>query len=400
MVVGLVLGPSVLGMVAPSVQRLLFPATLEMHGPDGSLMTLMHPSMSILYAFSQVGLVLYMFLIGLRLDLRLLGQHSRLAASVSVAGIVTPLLLGGGLGLVLAGDKRLFGTHTSPAAAAIFVAAALSITAFPTLARIVHEHHLTGTRLGTLALGAAAVDDAAAWSLLALVLAMSTGNLMIAVLALGGGVSYAAVVLIAGRPLLRHLDRQSTGGAQAAREVFALILILLLLCAWFTDVTGIYAVFGAFLAGAALPRGKLAADAIQAIEPLTVTLLVPIFFVYAGLSSRLDLLLAPSMLGLTLLVIVIAFAAKGLACGLASRQAGASWREASALGILMNARGLMELVLITIGLDRGLITPALYTILLLMAVVTTVVTTPLFHAVWQASPRTPATPVPVVLRPE
>lgn len=390
MIIGVLLGPSVFGLLLSTMQGFLFPTTLTL--AEGTTIT--HPAMSILYALSQLGLVLYMFLIGLQLDTALITRHFKHAASISGSGIAAPMLFGGAIGFALAGDDRLFVGDIGPWQAALFLASALSITAFPMLARIIYERGIAGTRIGTLALGAAACDDAAAWSLLAIVLAVTKDSAIIALLAIGGGAAYAAVILLVGRPLFRALDRLSGRDARRAREAFALLLLVLMLCSWFTDATGIYAIFGAFLAGAAMPRGRLADDARRAIEPLTVALLLPIFFLYSGLNTRLDLLIQPSLLGITVLLMVAAFACKGLACGAATRLAGTSWREATAIGVLMNARGLMELILINIGLDRGLISPALYSILMLVAIVTTVAASPLFQLVWR-TPVAPAVPITV-----
>lgn len=377
MIAGVLLGPSLLGQVWPGAQEFLFPRTL----PGGGT----HPSMTVLYALSQLGLVLYMFVIGLHFDARRLSGRFGQAAGVSLSGVAAPLVLGGVLGWLWAADPRLFGPGLAPGQAALFLGAAMAITAFPMLARIIHESGLTHTRLGTLTLGAAALDDAAAWCLLAVVLATLQGDPAIAALAVGGGAVYALVTLRLARPLLGRFAGTVSAGVLHP-PALVLLLALLMGCAWFTDRIGIYSIFGAFVLGAALPRGAFAEAAGRTVEPLTVTLLLPIFFVYSGLNTRLSLLLDPAVLGAALLIVAVAFLCKGGACLLASRLGGASWRDAALIGVLMNARGLMELILINIGLERGIITPALFTALALMAVLTTFVASPLFAWVRRGEP--------------
>jgi Kef-type K+ transport system membrane component KefB len=378
MVAGVLLGPSLLGLFFPAAQQFLFPATVAL--PGGDVVT--HPSMSILYALSQLGLILYMFLIGLQLDVNLLTRHSRDALTVSMSGIFIPVVMGGALGLSLAGNPDLFTPGVLPWQAALFVASAMAITAFPMLARILYESGMARTRLGTLAIGAAAVDDAAAWCLLACVLAAVQGSPAIAALAIGGGAVYALVMVVVGRPIFRGFEAavQRDGGLRV--EVVAILMTVLMLCAWVTDLVGIYAIFGAFVAGLVMPRGRFPGEVQRVLEPMTVSLLLPIFFVYSGLNTRLSLLVHPALLGLAILTVVIAFACKGLGCMFASRAVGMSWRESSALGVLMNARGLMELILINIALERGLITSGLFTILVVMAIITTLAASPLFQLIY------------------
>ncbi len=380
MIAGVVLGPSLLGLVAPDVQAWLFPTKLAVAGAEGVMVQ--HPTMTVLFAMSQVGLVLYMFLIGLELDLKILTDHARGALAVSVAGIALPMAMGGVLGVWMAGDRALFPGEVAWWQAALFVASAMAITAFPMLARILYESGLTGTRLGTLAIGAAAFDDAAAWSLLACVLATFQGSASIAVLAVGGGLAYGLFMATIGRGLLRRLFAgAATQAGTLTAGTMSTLLLVLALCAWLTDWVGIYSIFGAFIAGVCMPRGPFAEATRKSIEPLTVSLLLPLFFVFSGLNTRLDLLVSPALAGVTLLTIAVAFVCKGLGCGLASRAVGASWRESAAIGVLMNARGLMELILANVALERGMISPELFSILVLMAVVTTLAASPLFRAI-------------------
>jgi Kef-type K+ transport system membrane component KefB len=229
-----------------------------------------------------------------------------------------------------------------------------------------------------------------AWILLACVIAATRGSFSIALLAAGGGLAYTAIMVFAARPALRSWERIAYGDDGVRPEALALVIALLMACAWITDAIGIYSVFGAFMAGIAMPRGRFAEGVKRSLEPISTTLLVPIFFAYSGLNTRLDLLTGTSVLVIAAATIVVAFVCKGAGCALACRWAGATWRDSAALGILMNARGLMELVLANIALERGLITPSMFTILVLMAIVTTLAATPLYHWLrpsdWEAMP--------------
>ena len=374
MVAGVLLGPSLLGLLVPDAQAWLFPKTLPAGGP--------HPSMLILYALSQLGLGLYMFIVGMEFNHRLLLGRVRHASLVSGAGIAAPLALGAVAALTLRGDADLFAPHVTPGAAALYLGAAMSITAFPTLARILHEKRITRTRLGTLALAAGSSDDAAAWCLLAVVLAYLEGSWLIAMLAIGGGGLYVLAMLLLGRPLLRVLDRGVDEQGRIAPGTLVAALLVLMLGAFVSDVVGIYAVFGAFIAGVAMPRGRFADAAIGHLEPLTTTFLLPVFFVYSGLNTQIGLLASPAVWRVAVILVAVAIVGKGVACLLAARVAGEAWRESVAIGVLMNARGLMELIILNIGLQHGIITPTLFTIMVLMAVVTTLMTSPLFDLVY------------------
>ncbi|HEU4388551.1 MAG TPA: cation:proton antiporter, partial [Blastocatellia bacterium] len=345
MIAGVVIGPSLLGYFLPDFQTHLFPK----------------PSMTIIYSVSQVGLVLYMFLIGTEFQIELIRRRIRSAASVSIAGIATPFVLGVLIALFLKRDSTFFSERVRLWEAMLFMGAAMSITAFPMLARIIYERGLTGTSLGTLALAAGSMDDTAAWCIVAIVLASFNSNVVIAVSAIGGGVLYAMVVLGVARPLLGRLGKIAERNENITPPMMALTLMLLMLGAWFTDRVGIYAVFGAFLLGLSMPRGVFTRDLQQKLEPLTTNLLLPLFFVYSGLNTRLGLVDSPAMWGVTGVVLFAACFGKGIACWAAARINGEDNRESMAIGTLMNARGLMELIILNIGLERGVITPTLFT---------------------------------------
>ncbi|MFI5377552.1 MAG: cation:proton antiporter, partial [Candidatus Rokuibacteriota bacterium] len=324
MVAGVLLGPSLFGLIAPAAQAWLFPKALAGGGP--------HPSMLILYALSQLGLVLYMFMIGLEFNHRLILGRVRHATLVSGAGILAPLALGGLAALALRGDADLFAPHVTPGAAALYLGAAMSITAFPMLARILHEKGIARTRMGTLALAAGSSDDAAAWCLLALVLSYLEGSWLIALFAIGGGALYVLVMLTLGPALLRGLDRAVDADGRLAPGAMVTALIVLLLGAFVTDTIGIYAVFGAFVAGLAMPRGRFAEAAIRHLDLLTTTLLLPVFFVYSGLNTQIALLDSPAVWRVAIVLVTLSIVGKGVACLLAARVSGEPWRESAAIG--------------------------------------------------------------------
>ncbi len=378
MIAGVLLGPSLVGLLFPDLQAWLFPAD----------------SKSLLYAVSQVGLALYMFLVGLEFDTELIRRRLRSAVGVSLSGILAPFALGCGLGFFLIQSGGFFSPEVVVWEGMFFVGAAMSITAFPMLARIIYERGLSGTSLGALALAAGSIDDAAAWCVLALVLASFTGDPLIAVLAIGGGSLYALSLLTVGKKWLRWL------GAVAEREqgvrpaLLTVVLSLVMLGAWFTDRIGIYAVFGAFIMGAAMPRGRFAHEVQRQIEPLTTSFLLPLFFVYSGLQTRIALLDTLWLWLVALVVLLLACLGKGIACWGAARLSGEDNRSAMAIGALMNARGLMELIILNIGLERGIITPLLFVVMVIMAIATTLMATPLFERVYRPGAPPVSPPLP------
>ena len=366
MVTGVLLGPSLLGLLAPRAQAWLFPK----------------PTLPLIYLMAQLGIAFYMFLVGLEFDLELLRRRLKSAIAVSWAGILTPFALGVGLALLLKDRFPLFTEGVAQWQALLFFGSALSITAFPMLARIIYERGLSGTSLGTLALAAGSLDDAAAWCLLAVVLAGFTGKASIALLAVGGGALYALFMFTLGRRLLALFYGWLTAKPERGPLVLPATLILLALAAWLTDTIGIYAVFGAFILGANLPRGPLQKELEGHIAPLTGVLLLTMFFVNSGLNTAIGLLDSWTMWGVALVVLAASVLGKGVACATAARLCGESAKDSVAIGALMNARGLMELILLNIAYERGLITQTLFTMLVLMAIVTTLMAVPFFNRVY------------------
>jgi Kef-type K+ transport system membrane component KefB len=375
MIAGVLLGPSLFGLLFPAAQAWLFPTRLTLS--DGSSMQ--HPSMTILYAIAQVGLALYMFVIGMEFDRKLLSNRKHSAGMVSLAGIVLPMALGALAAITLSDDAELFTAGVTSGSAALYMGAAMSITAFPMLARILFEKRISRTSMGTLALAAGATDDVIAWCLLAIVLSVFKGSWTIAVLAIGGGLLYAITTLTLGRRILEPLSARVQTEGGISPTTMALAMLALMTGAYLTDAVGIYAVFGAFIMGVAMPRGQFVEQLTAKLEPFVSTFLLPVFFVYSGLNTRIGLLDSAALWGIALLLTLIAIVGKGVGCTLAARLAGEPWREATTIGVLMNARGLMELIILNIGLEQGVITPTLFTMLVLMAIVTTLMASPLFE---------------------
>jgi Kef-type K+ transport system membrane component KefB len=367
MVTGFLLGPSLLGWVSPDVSAYLF-------RPE---------AMPLVYGLAQVALTLYMFTVGLEFESGLLRRSLRQASAVSLAGILAPFALGGGVGIVLLSNGGFFSEAMTVTQAALFLGASLSITAFPMLARILQERGLTGTSIGTMALAAGAMGDVAAWLIFAVVVAGFKGDAWIAIVAFAGAFGYAAVVFGPLRPFLRRLARVADERQEVSEAAFATVLMLLMASAWFTDRVGVHSVFGAFVLGTAMPRGRLAAELQRWIGPVTTGLFLPLYFVYSGLHTQVGLVDTPALWLVTLGIFAVACVGKGVACWLAARLNGATQAEALGIGTLMNARGMMELILLNIGRERGLITPTLFTILVLMTLATTLMATPLFSLVYR-----------------
>lgn len=372
MIAGILLGPSLLGLIAPAASSFLFPVA----------------SLPYLTALSQVGVVIFMFLVGLEVEPELLRGQGRVAVLTSQAGIVVPFALGALLGLGLYSRLAPEGLARTPFV--LFLGTAMSITAFPVLARILDERRLSNTGLGTMALASAAVNDVAGWCILTVVVLLaraqevgvSIGVTLLTLLA------FAAVLLLLGRPLLHRMAEVFVRRGALTNNLMALVLFLVLGSAAASELAGVHALFGAFVLGLLVPRRADFAQAlVRKMQDLVVVLLLPIFFALTGLRTSVSHLESAEDWGYCALVLLVAIAGKLGGVSLAGRICGLSWREAGALGALMNARGLVELVILNIGLDLGVISPPLFTMLVLMALVTTVITTPLLEWI-HPSPRT------------
>ncbi len=369
MVAGVLLGPSLFGLLFPHAQAWLFPWDNTQRLRD---------TQSYLFPASQLGLALYMFVVGLEFRVDIIRKQLRSSVAVSIAGMAAPFVLGAALAWILFRYTTLFPPRTSLSEAMLFLGASMCITAFPMLARIIHFKKLAGTTMGTVALGAGAINDAAAWCLLAVVLASFDKNWSHALLNIGGGAAYVAIVLLIVRPVMARAHRWLVHEGALTDAGLVVGLAMMALGAWFTDLIGLHAVFGAFVMGAAMPRGVVARDLIGRIQPLTVALLLPLFFTYSGLNTKIGLLNSWFLWLMCAAVLAAAVLGKGVACWWAARATGISNREALGIGTLMNARGLMELIIINIGLQRGVISEGLFATLVIMAVVTTLMASPIF----------------------
>ncbi len=379
MIAGVLLGPSLFGTLAPELQASLFPWDPKQSSRDTSCY---------LFPASQLGLALYMFIVGLEFRTDIVRKHFKSSIAVSLSGMLAPFLLGGALGYWFHSLGGLFPEKTTPFEATLFVGASMCITAFPMLARIIHFKGLSGTLMGTVAIGAGAIDDAAAWCLLAVVMASFDSNPTNALQSIGGGLAFVAVTTAIVRPLLLKAQHWFLDeNAKLSESGLVVCLMLMAIGAYTTDALHLHAVFGAFVVGSAIPRGAIHQGVIEKIQPLTVALLLPLFFTYSGLNTQMNLLNSWEYVGIALAILVAAILGKGVACSLGAKLAGLSSRDALGIGVLMNARGLMELIIINKGLERGIIGKELFACFVIMAIVTTLMASPLFDRLIAANDR-------------
>lgn len=371
MVAGILLGPSLLGWLAPHVSAALFPVT----------------SLSLLNGVSQIGLVVFMFLVGLEFNPRNLRGRSHTAIVTSHASIIAPFLLGTALALYLyprLSDDSVKFTHF-----ALFMGTAMSITAFPVLARILRERNLVGTPLGALAISCAAVDDISAWSILAAVvlLVRSSKSVMPLWLALVLALVFIGIMLFGVRYLARAFESSYRKQGKITQDMLALIFLLIMMSAWVTELLGLHALIGAFLAGVVMPKSEAFVRALLGkLEYICVVLLLPLFFAYTGLRTSVGLVQGGEMWFYCVLIFAVAIIGKFGGATIAAWANGTPLREATALGVLLNTRGLVELVVLNIGLDIGVLSPVLFAMLVLMALLTTFITTPLLDCIYLPEP--------------
>jgi Kef-type K+ transport system membrane component KefB len=356
MTAGIALGPSLFGWLAPHLHQALFPEA----------------SLGLLNLIGQLGLIFYMFLVGLTLNLQHLKEQRAVALASSISSIAVPFVSGFALAVFL--YRRLSLPNVPLLSFALFVAVCMSITAFPVLARILQETGLMETRLGSVAIASAAIGDVAAWLILAVILAFSAGSVQHRSLGLTLGLLTAYLAAMA---ILR------LGWSRFGEVSLAAALIVAMLSSIATEWIGVHALFGAFFAGVMIPKTLGFVEAARRmVEPLTTAIFLPVFFAFTGLRTRFGLLLEKETLSYTLMILAVAVAGKWLGAMLAARSMGMGSREANALGILMNTRGLVELVILTIGFDLGLISPTVFSMMVLMALLTTLMTAPLVHRVY------------------
>jgi Kef-type K+ transport system membrane component KefB len=365
MIAGIVLGPSVLGFFFPEAMTFVFPTS----------------SLGTLQLLSQLGVVLFMFIVGMELNVRHVKEKGSAAVMISHASIIVPFVLGTALALFL--YRGLAPPGTSFSAFALFIGVAMSITAFPVLARILEDRGLTQTNLGSLALTCAAVDDVTAWCILALVIAIvQASGIAVSLVTVVFTLLFAAAMIFLVRPQLRRMVKQATGSHVHTRRLIAGVLALVLICALITETIGIHALFGAFIAGVVMPpstdfrmflRDKL--DAFSAAA------LLPLFFAFTGLRTQVTLLNDWQSWALCGVIILVAIAGKLGGSMLMSRFTGMTWSQSFSIGALMNTRGLVELVVLNIGYDLGILSGRIFAMMVLMALVTTFMTGPLLSLV-------------------
>lgn len=366
-IAGIMLGPSLLGLLSPSLEKFLFPPSTQ----------------PFLYLLSEIGLIFYMFLVGLELDTKHLHQKFKIAILTSNVSIILPFLLGGILSfLVLHSINQPNKTGLIPFI--LFIGAAMSITAFPVLARILTDTGLDKTPLGTLALTCASVDDISAWCLLAIAIAVTrTNSIMAAIPTLVGIVFYVVLMLTVGQRFFKYIFRNYGKTNYLNKGLLTFIYILVILSAMLTEGIGIDVIFGGFILGTMLPKdNNLSEELTTKTEDFVSIFLLPIFFAYSGLSTQLGLLNRPYLWAICILIIIVAITGKYGGVYLISRALGVDPQEAKALGWLMNTRGLTELIILNVGLKLGVISPIIFTLFVIMAIATTVIASPLVAKIY------------------
>lgn len=366
-VAGILIGPSLFGWLAPSLMARLFPPQ----------------ELGALYSLSQVGLLLFMFQVGLELDVGKLRRMGRAVALMSNVSIILPFAAGAALAVFLHG--RLGDPSVPVVVFALFMGTAMSVTAVPVLARILTERGMMRSRVGSVAISCAAVDDITAWCLLALLTAMvRTGAGTPLWFTLGGLGIYVVLMLAVVRPLLARSG--AFEGEKTSTDALVFAVMLAFLSAWATEWLGVHALFGAFFAGAILPRGEaLTHGVVVRLKFVNTVLLLPLFFAFTGLRMSVGLLDGGALWLYAALILVVAVGGKLLGCVASGRLSGMSWRDSFSVGLLMNTRGLVELVILNVGLDLGVISPTVFSMMVLMALATTFMTTPLLDLLGDGS---------------
>ena len=359
-IAGIVLGPSLFGLYFPDLKTALFPVE----------------SLGNLQILSQVGLILFMFVIGMELDLKVLKNKANDAVVISHASIVIPFAMGIGLSYFI--YHQFAPENVEFLSFSLFMGIAMSITAFPVLARIVQERGIHKTRLGTIVITCAAADDITAWCLLAAVIAIvKAGSFVSSLYIIGLAILYVAFMLLMVKPFLKRLGDLFANRETLSKPVVAIFFLTLLVSAYMTEVIGIHALFGAFMAGAIMPdQTRFRSLFIEKVEDVAVIILLPLFFVFTGLRTEIGLINDPYLWKITGFIILVAVAGKFLGSALAAKFVGQTWRDSLTIGALMNTRGLMELVVLNIGYELGVLSPKIFTMMVIMALVTTFMTGP------------------------
>ena len=364
-IAGIVLGPSLLGLYFPEFSISLFPVE----------------SLGNLQFLSQIGLILFMFVIGMELDLKVLQNRAKEAIVISHASIVIPFALGIGLAYFVYFKFAPEGVAFLPFA--LFMGIALSITAFPVLARIVQERGIHKTKLGAIVITCAAADDITAWCLLAAVIAIvKAGTFVSSLYIIGLAIAYVLVMLFVVKPFLKKIGELYGTKNSLNKPVVAIFFLILIISSYCTEIIGIHALFGAFMTGVIMPDiTKFRNLFIEKVEDVSVILLLPLFFVYTGLRTEIGLINDPYLWKVTGFIVLVAVVGKFFGSALAAKFVGQSWRDSLTIGALMNTRGLMELIVLNIGLDLKVLTPEVFTMMVIMALVTTFMTGPTLNII-------------------
>jgi Kef-type K+ transport system membrane component KefB len=371
-IAGIVLGPSLLGRLAPGAEGYLFPSTV---GPY-------------LNVIAQVGVILYMFLVGLELDPALLRKRGHSTVAISHASIILPFLLGAVIALYL--YPKLSTSDVPFTCFSLFLGVSMSVTAFPVLARILTDRGIHKTRMGAIALTCAAVDDVTAWCMLAFVVSVARAEAAGAVATIVMALGFIVLMIVVIRPAMARLSLLYGNRGRLTQGVMASVFIALLISASATELIGIHAVFGAFALGAVIPHDSgMAREMTDRLEDIVIVLLLPAFFAYTGLRTQIGLVNGYEQWMMCALIIAVASAGKFGGSAIAARVTGLNWRDSSALGVLMNTRGLMELIVLNIGLEMNVISPTLFAMLVIMALVTTFSTTPILHLITRGQAKEP-----------
>ncbi len=364
-IAGIVLGPSLLGLYFPEFSLTLFPVA----------------SLGNLQFLSQIGLILFMYVIGMELDLKVLQNRAKDAIVISHASIVIPFALGIGLAYFVYFKFAPEGVAFLPFA--LFMGIALSITAFPVLARIVQERGIHKTKLGAIVITCAAADDITAWCILAAVIAIvKAGTFVSSLYIIGMAIVYVLAMLFVVKPFLKKIGELYATKDSLNKPVVAIFFLTLIISSYTTEIIGIHALFGAFMTGVIMPDiTKFRNLFIEKVEDVSVILLLPLFFVFTGLRTQIGLLNDPYLWKVTGFIILVAVVGKFLGSALAAKFVGQSWRDSLTIGALMNTRGLMELIVLNIGLDLKVLTPEVFTMMVIMALVTTFMTGPTLNII-------------------
>ena len=366
--------PTVIGEILAGI--LLGPSLLGLYFPEFSLALFPKESLGNLQFLSQIGLILFMFVIGMELDIKVLKNKANDAVVISHASIIIPFALGMGLAYFVYDAFAPEGTQFI--SFALFLGIAMSITAFPVLARIIQERGMHKTKLGTVIITCAAADDITAWCILAIVIAIvKAGSFVSALYTIALAALYVIVMLKLVRPFLKRIGDVNAEKTHLTKSIVAIFFIMLIFAAWATEVIGIHALFGAFMAGAIMPENTKFRDIfIEKVEDIALVLLLPLFFVFTGLRTQIGLLNDIYLWKITGVIILVAVAGKFIGSALAARFVGQNWKDSLIIGALMNTRGLMELVVLNIGYDLGILTPEIFAMMVIMALVTTFMTGP------------------------